>query len=175
MSSSAACFSHRRRSHSASSPIPRRQPDDVKWRISAKRSRPSSIRSPSYKDLAHDQPAEKWDVDLWRRGKRARRNSNVSIALPARSSITCMLTQPAVPPQRITDGRVLRRRQLQYEPGPLECNLPHTASVARIILISMPPSMHLCRVPVLPAEAEAPQACFRPRARPSISGSIAAR
>ncbi|KAL7285636.1 hypothetical protein ACG7TL_000741 [Trametes sanguinea] len=68
--------SHRRRSHSASSPIPRRQPDDVKWRISAKRSRPSSIRSPSYKDLAHSQPAEKWDVDQWRRGKRARRSSN---------------------------------------------------------------------------------------------------
>ncbi|KAI0778051.1 hypothetical protein BD413DRAFT_465589 [Trametes elegans] len=69
-------LSHRRRSHSASSPIPRRQPDDVKWRISAKRSRPSSIRSPSYKDLAHGQPAEKWDVDQWRRGKRARRDSN---------------------------------------------------------------------------------------------------
>ncbi|KAI9057107.1 hypothetical protein FKP32DRAFT_1607554 [Trametes sanguinea] len=68
--------SHRRRSHSASSPIPRRQPDDVKWRISAKRSRPSSVRSPSYKDLAHSQPAEKWDVDQWRRGKRARRSSN---------------------------------------------------------------------------------------------------
>ncbi|KAI0639270.1 hypothetical protein C8Q77DRAFT_1045770 [Trametes polyzona] len=69
-------LSHRRRSHSASSPIPRRQPDDVKWRISAKRSRPSFIRSPSYKDLAHGQPAEKWDVDQWRRGKRARRDSN---------------------------------------------------------------------------------------------------
>ncbi|KAI0824214.1 hypothetical protein BC628DRAFT_1519164 [Trametes gibbosa] len=68
--------SHRRRSHSASSPIPRRQPDDVKWHISAKRSRPISIRSPSYKDLVHDQPAEKWDVDQWRRGKRARRDSN---------------------------------------------------------------------------------------------------
>ncbi|KAI0361771.1 hypothetical protein OH77DRAFT_1516691 [Trametes cingulata] len=69
-------LSHRRRSHSASSPIPRRQPDDVKWRISAKRSRPSSIRSPSYKDLAHGQPPEKWDVDQWRRGKRARRDSS---------------------------------------------------------------------------------------------------
>ncbi|KAI0735316.1 hypothetical protein C8Q76DRAFT_791884 [Earliella scabrosa] len=69
-------LAHRRRSHSASSPIPRRQPDDVKWRISAKRSRPSSIRSPSYKELARDQPPEKWDVDQWRRGKRARRDSN---------------------------------------------------------------------------------------------------
>ncbi|KAI1797752.1 hypothetical protein LXA43DRAFT_981855 [Ganoderma leucocontextum] len=67
---------HRCRPHSASSPIPRRQPDDVKWRISTKRSRPSSIRSASYKDLAHDRPAEKWDVDLWRRGKRARKDSN---------------------------------------------------------------------------------------------------
>ncbi|KAI0670034.1 hypothetical protein C8Q78DRAFT_992421 [Trametes maxima] len=76
MSSPSRSPSHRRRSHSAASPIPRRQPDDVKWRISAKRSRPSSIRSPSYKDIAHDQPAEKWDVDLWRRGKRARRDSN---------------------------------------------------------------------------------------------------
>ncbi|KAI8995504.1 hypothetical protein BD414DRAFT_534667 [Trametes punicea] len=69
-------LSHRRRSHSASSPIPRHKPDDVKWRISAKRSRPSSIRSPSYKDLANGKPAEKWDVDQWRRGKRARRGSN---------------------------------------------------------------------------------------------------
>lgn len=85
-------LSHRRRSHSASSPIPRRQPDDVKWRISAKRSRPSSIRSPSYKDLAHGQPAEKWDVDQWRRGKRARRDSNVSFASPSCESAHSKLT-----------------------------------------------------------------------------------
>ncbi|OJT09501.1 hypothetical protein TRAPUB_14035 [Trametes pubescens] len=85
-------LSHRRRSHSASSPIPRRQPDDVKWRISAKRSRPSSIRSPSYKDLAHGQPAEKWDVDQWRRGKRARRDSNVSFASPSCASAHNKLT-----------------------------------------------------------------------------------
>lgn len=70
-------LAHRRRSHSASSPIPRRNTDDVKWRISAKRSRPSSTRSPSYKEVALGQPAEKWDVDQWRRGKRARRDSNV--------------------------------------------------------------------------------------------------
>ncbi|KAI0724417.1 hypothetical protein C8T65DRAFT_563227 [Cerioporus squamosus] len=72
--SSPTRLSHRRRSHSASSPLPRRKPDDVKWRLSLKRSRPSSIRSPSYNDLAHHQPAEKWDVDQWRRGKRARRD-----------------------------------------------------------------------------------------------------
>ncbi|RPD63082.1 hypothetical protein L227DRAFT_584712 [Lentinus tigrinus ALCF2SS1-6] len=72
--SSPARLSHRRRSHSASSPLPRRKPDDAKWRLSLKRSRPSSIRSPSYKDLVHNQPAEKWDVDQWRRGKRARRD-----------------------------------------------------------------------------------------------------
>ncbi|KAH9857907.1 hypothetical protein C2E23DRAFT_719342 [Lenzites betulinus] len=65
-----------RRSHSTSSPAPRRQPDDVKRCISTKRSRPSFTRSPSYKDLAHGEPAEKWDVDQWRRGKRARRDSN---------------------------------------------------------------------------------------------------
>lgn len=85
-------LSHRRRSHSASSPIPRRQPDDVKWRISAKRSRPNSIRSPSYKDLAHGQPAQKWDVDQWRRGKRARRESNVSFASPSCASTHSKLT-----------------------------------------------------------------------------------
>ncbi|PIL32105.1 hypothetical protein GSI_06811 [Ganoderma sinense ZZ0214-1] len=66
---------HRPRSYSVfpeSSPTPRRQTDEVKGRLSVKRSRPSSIRGPSYKDLAHDQPAEKWDVDLWRKGKRQR-------------------------------------------------------------------------------------------------------
>ncbi|KAM5538170.1 hypothetical protein V8D89_008057 [Ganoderma adspersum] len=69
---------HRSRSHPASpesSLNPRRHTDDAKWRISAKRSRPSSIWGSSYKDLTHDQPAEKWDVDLWRKGKR-RRDSN---------------------------------------------------------------------------------------------------
>ncbi|KAI0757135.1 hypothetical protein C8Q80DRAFT_1265102 [Daedaleopsis nitida] len=73
--SSPTCSPHRRRSHSASSPIPRRQRDDVRWQLALKRSRPSSIRSPSYKELANDQP-EKWDVEQWRRGKRARRESN---------------------------------------------------------------------------------------------------
>ncbi|TFK94339.1 hypothetical protein K466DRAFT_561166 [Polyporus arcularius HHB13444] len=72
--SSPTRLSHRRRSHSASSPLPRRKPDDVKWRLSLKRSRPSSIRSPSHKDVALNQPAEKWDVEQWRRGKRARRD-----------------------------------------------------------------------------------------------------
>lgn len=92
--SSPARLSHRRRSHSASSPLPRRKPDDVKWRLSLKRSRPSSIRGPSYKDLAHNQPAEKWDVDQWRRGKRARRDPDVSPRLRTQLPL-CMLMEHA--------------------------------------------------------------------------------
>ena len=72
---------HRSRSHPPSpesSLSPRRQTDDAKCHISSKRSRPSSIRGSSYKDFTLDQPAEKWDVDLWRKGKR-RRDSNVSV------------------------------------------------------------------------------------------------
>ncbi|OBZ78663.1 hypothetical protein A0H81_00645 [Grifola frondosa] len=72
--SSPTRFSRRRRSHSASSPVSCRQTDDVKFRIAIKRARPSSIRSPSYKDIASGPSPEKWDVDQWRRGKRARRD-----------------------------------------------------------------------------------------------------
>lgn len=72
---------HRRRSHSASSPI--RGPhlsDDPKWRWAAKRARPSYPRSPSYGDFpGYGAPPEKWDVDQWRRGKRARKNTTVSM------------------------------------------------------------------------------------------------
>ncbi|CCM00909.1 uncharacterized protein FIBRA_02955 [Fibroporia radiculosa] len=68
---------HRRRSLSASSPIrgPFR-PDDPKWRFAAKRPRPSHPHSPPCRDIpGSDDPPEKWDVDQWRRGKRARRDS----------------------------------------------------------------------------------------------------
>lgn len=75
---------HRRRSHSASSPIRGAHlSDDPKWRLAVKRARPCSdyTRSPSYKDLpGADEPPEKWDVDQWRRGKRARRDT-VSVPL----------------------------------------------------------------------------------------------
>ncbi|PCH33528.1 hypothetical protein WOLCODRAFT_22064 [Wolfiporia cocos MD-104 SS10] len=78
MSSTGLC--HRRhRSHSASSPIrgTTHLSDDPKWRMSVKRARPSYPRSPSsYNDiLGASEPPEKWDVDHWRRGKRARRDS----------------------------------------------------------------------------------------------------
>lgn len=96
VSMSSSTDPRRCRSHSASSLAPRRQPDYVKWRISTKRSRPSSIRGSSYKDHADDQPAEKWDVDLWRRGKRAHRDSNVSSLFPTYPS-SSMLTSDLAP------------------------------------------------------------------------------
>ncbi|EIW64806.1 uncharacterized protein TRAVEDRAFT_62246 [Trametes versicolor FP-101664 SS1] len=132
-------LSHRRRSHSASSPIPRRQPDDVKWRISAKRSRPSSIRSPSYKDLAHGQPAEKWDVDQWRRGKRARRDSNAAASsdepfgigsdpvFPAESTTSFTFASSSTAPLASTSAafqffpqKKARRSRFSREPSPRE-------------------------------------------------------
>ncbi|KAF7339826.1 hypothetical protein MVEN_01899200 [Mycena venus] len=61
---------HHRRSHSASSsPIPRRSPGDS-WRAATKRAHPQPFGSAS-PDLSSPQ---KWDVDLWRRGKRRKRN-----------------------------------------------------------------------------------------------------
>ncbi|KAH9937559.1 uncharacterized protein B0H18DRAFT_1113378 [Fomitopsis serialis] len=71
-------YSRRRRSQSASSPArPLFPADDPKWRISNKRTRLSNPRSPSYRDLkALGEPPEKWDVDQWRRGKRARRDTS---------------------------------------------------------------------------------------------------
>ncbi|KAJ7139918.1 hypothetical protein C8R44DRAFT_765758 [Mycena epipterygia] len=66
---SARLTKHHRRSHSAScSPIPRRSPGDS-WRVATKRAHPQPFGSTS--DLSSPQ---KWDVDLWRRGKRRRRN-----------------------------------------------------------------------------------------------------
>ncbi|KAJ7655031.1 hypothetical protein DFH06DRAFT_1201392 [Mycena polygramma] len=64
---------HHRRSHSAScSPIPRRSPGDS-WRAATKRAHPQPLGSAS--DLSSPQ---KWDVDLWRRGKRRRTASSDS-------------------------------------------------------------------------------------------------
>ncbi|KAJ7107637.1 hypothetical protein C8R43DRAFT_1044761 [Mycena crocata] len=63
---SARLTKHHRRSHSASSsPIPRRSPGDS-WRAATKRAHPQL--GSATPDL------QKWDVDLWRRGKRRRRN-----------------------------------------------------------------------------------------------------
>ncbi|KAJ7169675.1 hypothetical protein C8R46DRAFT_1089616 [Mycena filopes] len=53
------------RSHSAS-PIPRKSPGDS-WRVATKRAHPHQLGP----DLSSPQ---KWDVDVWRRGKRRRRN-----------------------------------------------------------------------------------------------------
>ena len=49
--------------------------------MSLKRPRPSNPRSPSSKDVSADAPT-KWDVDRWRKGKRARRESTVSCHRP---------------------------------------------------------------------------------------------
>ena len=78
--SSPVHHNHRRRSRSASSPFSQfhHPSDDPNWRVSNKRSRPTYRNSPSYKNILSSQPPEKWDVDLWRRGKRARRDSRVS-------------------------------------------------------------------------------------------------
>lgn len=69
---------HHRRSHSASSsPIPRRSPGDS-FRAATKRAHPQPFGSAS-PDLSSPQ---KWDVELWRRGKRRRRNASVNAVLP---------------------------------------------------------------------------------------------
>ncbi|KAL4243139.1 hypothetical protein ABKN59_000933 [Abortiporus biennis] len=66
---------HRRRSHSAS-PITGSHPLGAdKCRTALKRARPSALRSPTYSDLTNGQPTQKWDVDMWRRGKRARKST----------------------------------------------------------------------------------------------------
>ena len=79
MSSSSRLSPHRRRSHSASSPLPSsRHFSTDKWRTACKRPRAGIMRSPPYTDYVSDLPADKWDVDKWRRGKKARRESLVS-------------------------------------------------------------------------------------------------
>lgn len=84
MSSPVHPTAHRRRSRSASSPfiqLLHRPSDDPNWRASNKRSRPNHCSTPSYKDVfPSHQPAEKWDVDQWRRGKRVRKDFRVSSA-----------------------------------------------------------------------------------------------
>ncbi|TCD67033.1 hypothetical protein EIP91_000653 [Steccherinum ochraceum] len=76
---------HRRRSHSASS-SPHSQSSrylaNAPWRGTHKRARPATLRSPSYKDLTCSSPPEKWDVDMWRRGKRARMSPSPSPVFP---------------------------------------------------------------------------------------------
>ncbi|THH26591.1 hypothetical protein EUX98_g7597 [Antrodiella citrinella] len=71
-STSTRSYYHRRRSHSTSSSGSSRYITSGTWRASHKRSRPNNLLGPSYKDLSSKQPPEKWDVDMWRRGKRAR-------------------------------------------------------------------------------------------------------
>ncbi|CAL1696100.1 unnamed protein product [Somion occarium] len=64
---------NRRRSHSASPSLSGSlHLDEDKWRKATRRARPSALRVPSYKNIKSDRP-EKWDVDLWRRGKRIRK------------------------------------------------------------------------------------------------------
>ncbi|KAI0068409.1 hypothetical protein BV25DRAFT_1834597 [Artomyces pyxidatus] len=83
---------NRRRSQSASapgSPSSARRVDDP-WRPSTKRTHP---HTPSCKDIALSNVPHKWDVDLWRRGKRPRMDrsstpSNPDIDMDAPSSAT---------------------------------------------------------------------------------------
>ncbi|KAJ7786095.1 hypothetical protein B0H16DRAFT_1489139 [Mycena metata] len=60
---------HRSHSASSSSPIPRRSPGES-WRVATKRAHPQPF-GPASPDLSSPQ---KWDVDVWRRGKRRRKN-----------------------------------------------------------------------------------------------------
>jgi hypothetical protein len=69
---------HRRRSHSTSSHTPKaRRTPDVSWRAATKRAHAQHSFGPGL-DLSSPQ---KWDVDVWRRGKRARRDLSVSLSL----------------------------------------------------------------------------------------------
>lgn len=79
--SSARLSPHRRRSHSVTSPLlpASHQFSTDKWHTACKRQRAGDTRSPSLKDFVSDLPADKWDVDRWRRGKKARRDSSVSV------------------------------------------------------------------------------------------------
>ncbi|KDQ63767.1 hypothetical protein JAAARDRAFT_29807 [Jaapia argillacea MUCL 33604] len=70
----AAC---RRRSQSASTPSPSPVPElmtNDPWRCSTKRAHPHQPFSPSYREGSPAGAPQKWDVDMWRRGKRARKD-----------------------------------------------------------------------------------------------------
>ena len=167
--SSPTRFTHRRRSHSASSPIPRRQPDDVKWRISAKRSRPPSIRTASYRDLATGQPAEKWDVDRWRRAKRARRDSHVRPALFPHS----LMSSRAKPLSwSVSGGGALVRRAWSQPHGRASGSGILCGTTLRAYPVRCGPlPVHLGRIPVLLAQRASPHAPAQtPAAGPSEGG-----
>ncbi|KAI0961408.1 hypothetical protein AcV7_000515 [Taiwanofungus camphoratus] len=130
--SSFAPYSRRHRSHSASSPIRASHlSDDPKWRLATKRARP---------DIASRVPLEKWDVDLWRRGKRARRDTAArdtpgkravlpteSVFLEERSSSISYSSMPGLPctsdafdlfPKHREDRRTSHRVPGQLDPVP---------------------------------------------------------
>ncbi|KAJ6574901.1 hypothetical protein B0H19DRAFT_1126267 [Mycena capillaripes] len=84
---------HHRRSHSASSsPIPRRSPGDS-WRAATKRAHPQPF------DSASELSSQKWNVDLWRRGKRRRTTDSDSMDVDfGRPSFSSPIPMPAAPP-----------------------------------------------------------------------------
>ncbi|TFK57316.1 hypothetical protein OE88DRAFT_1641005 [Heliocybe sulcata] len=82
MPSSPRAAVRRRRSNSASaspSPALRFRADDA-WRCATKRAHPHQPFSPSYRDGSAPEAPQKWDVDIWRRGKRARREASPPFA-----------------------------------------------------------------------------------------------
>ncbi|KAK7694511.1 hypothetical protein QCA50_001697 [Cerrena zonata] len=76
MSSSGRPQHLRRRSQSASANLSAYSHlDSDKWHKASKRPRPSFLRSPTLQKVKSDLP-EKWEIDFWRRGKKARKGSS---------------------------------------------------------------------------------------------------
>jgi hypothetical protein len=74
----AASHHHRPRSHSAStSPLPGRVPLEDSWRVATKRAHPHQHQQRALNDHEFSPQNLKWDVEVWRRGKRARRSMDV--------------------------------------------------------------------------------------------------
>ncbi|GLB36287.1 hypothetical protein LshimejAT787_0305750 [Lyophyllum shimeji] len=89
----------RRRSHSASPSSPSAHSPDKSWRAATKRAYPHNAFSA--KDASSPQ---KWDVDVWRRGKRRRQETLVRIVRPA-SVISCSCALPQKTPPFVLGDR----------------------------------------------------------------------
>ena len=139
MSSAARQTHHRRRSHSASAPfLTTRHLAADKWRPAFKRARPSSLRSPSYKDTASDESA-----DRWRRGKRVRRDSSVSAFSPSRP-LCLSFRWRLVPHIKLT-----RALSLWIQPS-----LPGRLGLVSFLLTVCRPTKHLRRLRSLSKSSE---------------------
>ncbi|KAH9946801.1 hypothetical protein B0H21DRAFT_383352 [Amylocystis lapponica] len=133
--SSPVRHTHRRRSHSVSSPSPGPYSSNShKWRISTKRARPSNPRSPSYHSLASDQPPRNGtstcggeaSEPVGTRTDPEERCASLSYPVPSEERIsTPRLAVAGLPctseafelfPDRTKDRRALRRSSHRHEP-----------------------------------------------------------